>query len=72
MRTVNTEPEILGHALRDILNAYTREVIVGRGLVSEQQAEILNSDELRREISALILLFVDKWTTCDMDEVILQ
>jgi hypothetical protein len=67
-RTVFTDPYVLGCALRDVINTFTREVIVGRKLIGDEQMDILDSDEVRKEINVIIEYFVEKWKSCVIDD----
>jgi len=68
LRTVLTDPEVLGHALRDVINTFTREVIIGRKLVGEDQLEIIDSDEVQNEVNVIIEYFVQKWQSCTIED----
>lgn len=67
-RVLHTEPEVLRHAFRDFVNSFTREIIVGRKLIGEDQLEILDSDEVRKEIDTIIEHFVQTWQTCTFND----
>lgn len=69
-RTVQTDPIVLGHAMRDTINTYTREILVGKGLLNSEQQYILDSVVVRKEINLIINFFIEKWRFYEIDDAI--
>jgi hypothetical protein len=65
-RTIDSNPEVMEHAVSDGINIFVREVLIPRGLVDANGYEA--DDEVLRLKYAIAKNVAQSWQTCQLHE----